>query len=333
MLWSGISGTQASLVAGSNGRRTDFARSLQSHMEVWCDRSGQRPPMWREWTDGIYPAYRKLAAKVAVADSVELHEEAAHVRSSQAFAFNLFLPFCEGTRARLSEVVSEVIGVKLRIDRVQFEWIPPGALLGELAGERPVDGETATAVDVVLWSRLHDDRRAVVLVEVKLSEGGFTQCYGRKSRGNRRKDVCQSARLFFDNPRACYLRRPWRKQRDRRYWEIFAASHGSVRDAFPGTDMDGACPFALDAQQPMRNLAIARSLEQEGAVAKAWFVLCAHDHNPDVTAHWQAWREMLPDPVMAPSLPATKVIRVGEAEGFEDWAKWMYDRYKLAPAP
>ena len=96
--------------------------------------------MWREWTDGIYPAYRKLAAKVAIADSVELHQEAAHVRSSQAFAFNLFLPFCEGTRARLSEVVSEVIGVKLRIDRVQFEWIPPGALLGELAGERPVDG-------------------------------------------------------------------------------------------------------------------------------------------------------------------------------------------------
>ena len=300
-------------------------------MEVWSDKSGQRPPMWRRWTEGIHPAYRKLASQVVVEDSVGLHEEAAHIRSSQAFAFNLFLPFREGSRARLSQRVSELVGTELRIDRVQFEWIPPGALLGELAGERPTEGEPATAVDVVLWSRLPDGHRAVVLVEVKLSEGGFTECNGRKSRGNRRKDVCGSARVFFDDPRACYLRRPWRKDRDRRYWEIFTASHGSVREAFPGADMEGACPFALDAQQPMRNLAIALGLEQDGAVAKAWFVLCAHDDNPDVEARWQAWRAMLPDPALAPSLPATEIIRIGAAEGHEDWATWMYDRYRLVP--
>ena len=210
-----------------------------------------------------------------------------------------------------------------------FEWIPPGALLGELVGERPIGDEAATAVDVVLWSRLADGQRAVVLVEVKLSEGGFTKCGGRDSRKNRRKDVCQSAQLFFKDPSACYLRRPWRKQRDRRYWEIFAASHGSVRGAFPGADVSGPCPFASDAQQPMRNLALARALEQDGAVAKAWFVLCAHDDNDDVATYWEAWQAMLPDPEMAPSLPASEVVRAGAAEGHQDWAMWMCDRYKL----
>ena len=263
------------------------------------------------------------------ADSARLDDNVAHIRSSQAFAFNLFLPFREGSRTRLSETVSEVLDTDIRIDRIQFEWIPPGALLGELVGEWPADGESATAVDVVLWSRLANDRRAAVLVEVKLSETGFTRCNGPDSRGNRRKDMCRSARLFFDDPNECYLRRPWRKDRDRRYWEIFAASQGSVRNAFPGASLDGSCPFRHDAQQPMRNLAIARGLEQEGLVAKSWFALCQHDDNPDVAAHWEAWQTMLPDRAAAPCLPASTVVRAGLEDGHEDWAAWMCSRYRL----
>ena len=264
-----------------------------------------------------------------LADSARLDDNATHIRSSQAFAFNLFLPFREGARSRLSEAVGEVLGADIRIDRIQFEWIPPGALLGELVGEWPADGEPATAVDVVLRSRLPNGRRAAVLVEVKLSETGFTPCNGPDSRGNRRKNVCKSARSFFDDPGACYLRRPWRKDRARRYWEIFATSHGSVRNAFPGASLDGCCPFIQHAQQPMRNLAIAHGLAQEGLVANAWFALCRHDDNPDVAVHWEAWREMLPDPASAPCLAASTVVRAGLEDGHEDWAAWMCSQYRL----
>ena len=198
-------------------------------------------------------------------------------------------------------------------------------------GERPVNDEPATAVDVVLWSRPPDGQRAAVLLEVELSEAGFTPCRGRTSRGNRRKDVCDSARLFFDDPRACYLRRPFGKQRDWRYWEIFAASHGSVRNAFPGASLEGPCPFAFEAQQPMRNLAIARGLEQDdnSVVARAWFALCAHDDNAEIAKHWDDWRAMLPDPAMAPAVSASDIVRAGEAEGHGAWAAWMRDRYGL----
>lgn len=301
-------------------------------MEDWSADACRRPPMWSHWTEGIHPDYRHLAREVQVADEIKLHEYAAHLLSSQAFALNLFLPFREGSQKALSERVSRTVRTRLLVEEVRFEWVPPGALLGELEGDRPGEDEPATAVDVVLWSRLEDGRRAAVLVEVKLSEDGFTKCNGRLSPGNRRRDVCDSARLFLGDPGSCYLRRPWGKRRDRRYWEIFAGSHGSVGDAFPGADLDGPCPFAGNAQQPMRNLAIARALEQEGMADAAWFVLCAHDDNPDVAGHWNAWAELLPDPNMAPLLPASAVIDAGDAEGYGAWATWMRERYRLDEA-
>lgn len=309
--------------------RTPFADSLRAHMEKWCDRSTQCPLAWARWTDGIYPSYRTLAEKSVREDSVRLHGYISHMLSSQAFAFNLFLPFREGGKDGLSRDLSELVGTSLDIDRVVFEWLPPGRLLGELNGERPVGGEPATAVDVALWGWLENRRRAAVLIEVKLSEGGFTRCGGRTSRGNSRQDVCNSARLFLDDPGACYLRRPRRQSRDRRYWEIFARSHGTVMAAFPNADLDGPCPFAYDMQQPMRNLALARSLEQEDMVERAWFGLCAHDANPDIASHWEAWKHLQGDPSTAPFLPASQIIRLGEAEGLKGWADYMRARYHL----
>ena len=79
---------------------------------------------------------------------------------------------------------------------MRFEWVPPGELLSELDGEWPVGDEPATGVDVVLWCWLENGRRAAVLLEIKLREDGFTPCNGRTSRGNRRKDVCDSANSF-----------------------------------------------------------------------------------------------------------------------------------------
>ena len=212
-----------------------------------------------------------------------------------------------------------------------FEWIPPGTLLGEIAGDRPTGDEPATAVDVALWGSLAGGIGAAVLLEVKLSEPDFTHCHGRTSRANRRTDVCESTARFFQDPGACYLRRPRRKPRDRRYWEIFEQRNSSVRDAFPGADLDGQCPFAFSMQQPMRNLAIVRGLEQCGnsGVERAWFALCAHDHNEDVDVHWEEWGHLLPDPSGAPKLAASKILRAGEVEGFGEWAEWMRERYRL----
>ena len=303
--------------------------ALRRHMESWPGFAGVRHLMWDNWQDGIYQDNRNLAGETVKADSVKLHDYAAYILSSQAFAFNLFLPFREGKREGLSRLVSGLIGHGLIIDRVVFEWVPPGHLLGEIGGERPTPGEYATAVDVVLSGRLADGHRAAVLVEVKLTEAEFSHCNGRTSPNNHRKEVCWSARLFFDNPQDCYLRRPDGKRRDRRYWEIFARSRGSLKEAFPNADLGGECPFAYDMQQPMRNLAIAQGLEQEDMAERAWHILCAHDHNLDIAGHWQGWQQLLGGSTPAPFLPASEVINIGEEDGLGDWGKYMRDRYQL----
>ena len=106
-----------------------FAEVLQAHLEEWrSEVDGSRRRYWDNWADGIHPEYRELAQAAVRDDAVRLHRYAAHLRSSQVFAFNLFLPFREGKRGELSRRVSEVIGPDLAIEDVRFEWVPPGRI-------------------------------------------------------------------------------------------------------------------------------------------------------------------------------------------------------------
>ena len=101
-------------IAGRNSQ--PFADVLQGHLEGWRFRAaGSRRRYWDHWADGVYPEYRGLALAVVKEDKVRLHRYAAHLRSSQVFALNLFLPFREGSWEHLSRRVSEAVGANLAI--------------------------------------------------------------------------------------------------------------------------------------------------------------------------------------------------------------------------
>jgi hypothetical protein len=297
---------------------------------MWRKRHhGSSHPIFRHWSDGVFEPLRDTAVRVVAEDKVRLHDHAAAVTSSQVFALNLFLPWRHGSRASLDACLSTALETPITVDRVAFEWIPPGQLLGEIDGAEPRGDEAATATDVVLWG--HSLGKPVaILLEVKLGEGGFTGCGGKVSPANTRPDVCASAAEFLRDPAACYLRRPRAKLRDRRYWEIFAEASGSLAAAFPGGSPDGPCWFAGQNQQPMRNYALAQALVQERIVSRAWFGLCAHDNNPDVARHWASWAALLGNPGAAPVVPASRVIAAGRCAGYGEWADWMATRYLLA---
>ena len=243
---------------------TPFARSLLAHAMRWRaiqehgDPEARVSPMWDDWTAGIWPGVRELAARVIVEDEVRPHSHLAALHSSMAFGFNLFLPF--RADANVGAVLAPAVG-PLEVESVRFEWVPPGAILGEIDGDRPRNNEAATGIDVVVEGKRADGTRVVILIEVKLSEGGFSTCGGRTSRANKRPDLCDDAHAFFAEPSSCYLTRPRHRRRDRRYWSIFEAAFGSVAEAFPGT-LPGPCPFAGDGQQPMRQLALGLGLVQ-----------------------------------------------------------------------
>ncbi|MCA9570321.1 MAG: hypothetical protein KC656_20900 [Myxococcales bacterium] len=311
---------------------TPFARELLLHIRRWRamrehgDAEVAVSPFWDTWTDGIHPDFRSLGERAMADDRVRPHAYLCALHSSMAFAFNLFLPFRAG--ADLAPALLGSVGA-LEVHDVVFEWTPPGALLGEIDGDEPREDERATGVDVLVRATRPGGARVALLVEVKLSEGGFTGCGGRRSPANRRTDLCDDAEAFFDDPSGCYLTRPVRKLRDRRYWSIFAAASGSVRRAFPGADLAGPCPFAGDAQQLMRQHAIALGLVQEGLAEEAWVVLVHHDDNPEVSAHWERWCRMLPEGARVARVPASVLLETARGQGLEAWASWMSDRYRL----
>ena len=321
---------------GTSFRRTPFGQLILDHgRRDRAAREGHKvakaPPMFEAWTDGVFPPLAQDADRFVSADGVRLHSHAAAVNSSMVFGFNLFLPFLVDSSEPLAALLSKATQLELRVERIQFEF-GPSEILAETERDPPNWDEPRTTSD--LGIEVHDaaGRRGIVLLEVKLSEGGFTGCGGRGSPRNSRRDLCDSAGAFFAETSACYLTRPRHARRDRRYWSIFASAGRSVQAAFPGADLGGCCPFANDMQQPMRNHALALGLLQAGRYEFARFGLVHHDDNPDVPQHWERYRGVVADPEVLFCLPASGVIEAGrrlEASWSSDWAKYLEERYRL----
>ena len=64
---------------------------------------------------------------------------------------------------------------------MDFEFHGPTDVLGECAGPRPTKADTFTASDVAIHVEDERGRRGAVLVEVKLSEGGFTMSWAERN--------------------------------------------------------------------------------------------------------------------------------------------------------
>ena len=307
-------------------RRTPFASRLLRHaMRDRARRETGSPgwstsPMFDDWREGIHGWVRQQTDELVDEAGIRLHDYIAAVNSSMAFGFNLFMPFREHGASALDDLLARALGLLIRVVDIEFEFQGPTDVLAECAGPQPTDDEKFTASDVAI--RVVDDngRAGLVLVEVKLSEGGFTRCNGARSAANRRKDVCASAATFFDDPHACYLRRTRHAQRDRRYWDIFDAEFGSVRAAVPGFPGE-RCPFEGDHQQLMRNHALALGLIQAGEAAFTAFGLVHHPDNHHVVEPWEHYRSLVADPSPLFRIPANELIDAA-ADQDAPWSDW-----------
>ena len=277
------------------------------------------------WLDGVYPDFRPCVDAAVADDDVKLHDHANAVISSMVFGFNLFLPFrCIDMRP-LGRLLSAILGFDLVIGRLTLEYYGSLSVLGELPGEAPEHDAHFTASDIGIEVTREDGRKGLILIEVKLTEPGFTHCGGRDSSYNTRRDVCDSAVLFFDDPNNCYLTQP-KGSTHRRYWEIFSAASEGVRQAFPN-NVDESCPFAGDRQQIMRNHALALGSVQNGHFDFCHFGLVHHDDNPSVVPIWEDYCSIMQDASMLFRIPASRVIAWVQDDG-ELWGRWATDMRK-----
>jgi len=255
-----------------------------------------------------------------------------HVRSSQAFAFNLFYPFAGPELHHLKRPLSTVIPHLAEIESLAFEYVPEVDVLGEWAGDEP--GVPFTASDVGIIFRTDEGHRGIALIEVKFTESGFTHCFGRRSRANHRRDVCRSWDVFRQEPAGCYLTRPKRATKDRRYWSIIKNQFGSIEGFFvDGTSPYLGCPFAGDFQQPMRNHALALGLEQAKLFDVAFLILAYHDANDVILRKWKHYCQATVDQSRLGTLTASAVVDAvaGLDQGFwPDYIRYHAERYQIA---
>ena len=287
-------------------------------------------PMFDDWTEGIHDWVRRQTSDHVAERGIRLHSHAAAVNSSMGFALNLFMPFREYGASALEAVLGGALGLTVRVAGIEFEFHGPTDVLGECAGPQPTDHDKFTASDVAV--RVEDDRgrEGVVLVEVKLSEDGYTRCNGATSDNNMRKDVCAAADKFFGETRSCYLTRPRHARRDRRYWDILETEFGSVRAAVPAYSGQ-RCPFEGDRQQIMRNHALALGLVQAGEAAFAAFGLVHHPDNHHVVEPWDEYRTLVADASPFFRMPADELVDAAAGQGapWSAWARYMRERYML----
>ena len=287
-----------------------FSHRLQEHLVAHHDRYTPRnhplflPDPEAALDPSALPAYRKLKAAGL------LHRFFPHVRSSQQFAVALF----GGMRGDALIALARRLDPEITsVSAVDFEYQDPQDLLGESSPASP----HTTQADVALTASLGDGRRHLLLIEVKLSEDDFGHCTGYEDSDNDRIAGCREPQAFEMGPDACFKLANHNRGGERAY-NLYVGAMPSPRNA--------GCPFRVSSNQPMRNVALAQALVDEGEFDKATVSLCAHDEH---RAMWRRWGDFkaiaVTRDVALADLPASVVL----AELPPEAANALADRYAI----
>lgn len=243
--------------------QTPFQRELYIHLINWkwqhitrepgVDRSGIPydvilPDTHRDQLPFLYPAAVAAVRELQGQFPFRAHIYFNHMGSSQAAAFNLFLPILlhpkcaevlRAVRPDFARLATERLyrgfcveywdGVeeeKKRMDRGEL-------YKGLLNDKSPCAG---TDADIAIAYYNPQDELCLWLIEHKLTEAEFTTCGGSRSRGRQPHHDCgRSFAEILADKRHCYHH----DRRGSRYWEITEAN----REFFVHHDLYSGCPF------------------------------------------------------------------------------------------
>lgn len=266
---------------------------------------------WPNATDGLEPAAVLVHERLA-ADELA-HHMVGHVRSSQAFALNLFAPLDAAGRVK----VASAAGVDVaEVSEPRFEWSDPEDRLGERTHVSP----HATQVDVILDCVTKQGTKTALLIEVKLSEHDFNGCSAWIAPTNDRLDVCNTTGPFGNDTSACFQLRNHGREHRRHYDTALGPLTVPALQAAEG------CWFRFGGNQPMRNVALARTLVGDGAVDEVVVALCAPLAHKAIWRRWSEAKSHLAGAGVAlADLPAEVVVSAHPPGGS------LAQRYLLGP--
>ena len=283
---------------------------------------GKRPPH-------LYPGIVEKLACHRQRNRFRLHQHFFHMASSQAAAINLFLPLLvhpqadavfRCVRPDFASLATDCLDggfcIEFWGEVGQPETASPGNS-GPLADKSAMAG---TDADIAIAYRNHDGELCLWLIEHKLTEKGFTECGGFKSRGRQaRHDCTRSFANLVDDPAACY----YHDVRKFRYWEI--TRHNKV--FFAQTDSDAECPFQGGMNQLWRNQLLGLAIEQDPSqpFRRAIFSVVKHPENSALDATLNRYRALVGDTPKFSVFGSNQFVEAAEALGdaeLQTWAAW-----------
>lgn len=170
----------------------------------------------------------------------QIHEGFGNLKSSQAFAVNLFAGLEHA--GLLGEAVSRAFGTgSLKDVHAEFEYWDDD--FKRYVGE----SDHQTQVDVLITG-VDGSTLRVFLIEVKLTEPYFGRCRGPYLEENKATRLCGGGDEA-ERCTSCYLR----TAKNRRYLDL---AHVAFPKVAATLGADGSCPLRLDGYQLARNLVI-----------------------------------------------------------------------------
>lgn len=239
-----------------------------------------------------------------------LHRWSNHVRSSQAFAVNLFAPLDD---SGLATILSSIFGAIRFVEKPLFEFEDFADRLGESISSRP----HRTQVDVLLQGTTELGRRVALLIEVKLSEDDFGHCSAFENPKNDSISVCGQDGPFGNDTNNCFQLRNHGGKSRRNY-----DSYLNLK-SIPVHASDSGCWYKYSASQPMRNVALASVLSTHDGLDTRYAV-CAPLLHREMWNHWDEVKKVLPAD-MVYTLPAELVASLHDINIYT----YLSDRYFL----
>ncbi len=240
----------------------------------------------------------------------KLHKWARHMRSSQAFALNLFAPLPEQA---VADLLATVFGSMRSAQRAVFEYEDELDELHESQSKRP----HRTQIDVVLRGVTSAGRPVVLALEVKLTESDFGRCSAATSIANDTPHVCTQDGPWGSQPDLCFQLRNHGGPVRRRYDQHVRPPEYAPDKTAPG------CWYRTSGSQPMRNVALGDVIRRREH-ADVRFGLCAPGNNDVIWRRWSDARRVLPDEATL-DFPAEHVL----AHHRPDQVDWLRGRYLL----
>jgi hypothetical protein len=221
-------------------------------------------------------AGRNFVTEVARAAAIERRDQGKGVAprtfdnmlSSQAMCFNLFAPLRENPDLGARVLQRMVPGLR-RLAKLEFEHTPAPEVFGDQTGSGGVD------CDLLIEAELDGGAIAIITVETKFVETGFSICGFRKpGRAKKERAVCpEDVAVNADHASCLYASR-----KQYRYWE----RSDELATLRPGAIDAVGCPFAGGEWQLWVNHTLAHAEAKRAGADRALFLVCAPEGNAEL---------------------------------------------------